>query len=536
MRRSLVVCFAMSGGLFVAHPGQGAASGAPPAGPPTTADFDGDGFADLAVGAPREDVGAIIDAGAVNVLYGGPGGLTATGDQIWHQGIPGMEGDGPQQFDEFGTSLAAGDFDGDGFADLAVGTPLETLGTDSAAGSVNVIYGSGTGLAVQGNLSWTQGSLGLPDSDTATEPQERFGAALAAGDLGNGPEDDLAIGVPFEGIGSIQGAGAANVIYGSSSGLGQQDAEFWHQDVAGVEGDGAEMDDQFGASLAVADLGETGRDDLAVGAPFEGIGAAGPSGAVNVLYGSGAGLSTAADQFWHQDRPGVADASESGDRFGAALAAGNFGSGARADLAVGAWAETVGTADDAGAVNVLYGSADGLTATDDQFWHQDKAGVAGNGAQQADLFGVSLAAGDLGRDERADLAIGVRNEDVPGTMDVGAVNILYGGAEGLNTAGDQFWHQDKEGMAGGGAEANDDFGLAVAVADFGRSGRADLAVGAPGEDVGSLGNAGAANVLYGSADGLTTVGDQFWHQGKEGIVGEGAEENDMFGWAVTGMA
>jgi hypothetical protein len=224
-----------------------------------------------------------------------------------------------------------------------------------------------------------------------------------------------------------------------------------------------------------------------------------------------------------------------GDRFGSALAAGNFGNGVRADLAVGAQMETVGGAANTGAVNVLYGSAGGLTATDDQFWHQDKPGVAGDGAQQTDLFGWSLAAGDMGMDDRDDLAIGVRFEDVQGTMDAGAVNVLYGSGNGLSSTGDQFWHQSKDGVVGGGAEPNDNFGGAVAAADFGRTGRADLAVGSPDEDVGALGNAGAVNVLYGSGGGLTAVGDQFWHQSKEGVSGDGAEPNDQFGWALTGI-
>ena len=61
-------------------------------------DYDGNGHDDLAIGVPGEDVGAIENAGAVNVLYGGTGRrgswgrLTATGNQIWHQDVSGVEG------------------------------------------------------------------------------------------------------------------------------------------------------------------------------------------------------------------------------------------------------------------------------------------------------------------------------------------------------------------------------------------------------------------------------------------------------------
>ena len=62
-------------------------------------DFDGDGFDDLAIGVPKEDIGTIANAGAVNVLYGSGAGLTAGGDQLWHQdgvGVQGMAEDGDQ--------------------------------------------------------------------------------------------------------------------------------------------------------------------------------------------------------------------------------------------------------------------------------------------------------------------------------------------------------------------------------------------------------------------------------------------------------
>ncbi len=54
-------------------------------------DFDGDGYADLAVGAPGENVGGKRDAGAVHVLYGSASGPTAR-DQVWHQNRKGIKG------------------------------------------------------------------------------------------------------------------------------------------------------------------------------------------------------------------------------------------------------------------------------------------------------------------------------------------------------------------------------------------------------------------------------------------------------------
>src|SRR5512133_2931313 len=87
------------------------------------ADFKNDGADDLAVGAPTEDVGSIVDAGAVSVLYGSANGLTTAGARTFVQPVSAVERD-----DSFGFSLAAGDFDNDTFADLGVGAAFEDVG------------------------------------------------------------------------------------------------------------------------------------------------------------------------------------------------------------------------------------------------------------------------------------------------------------------------------------------------------------------------------------------------------------------------
>lgn len=135
---------------------------------------------------------------------------------------------------------------------------------------------------------------------------------------------DLAIGVPGENIEITVDAGAVNVLYGTSptTGLTTTRAQFWSQNTAGVL-DGSAMSDQFGSALATGDFNRDGRDDLAIGVPFEDIGIIINimlnAGAVNVLYGGNAGLTATGNQFWHQDVPGVLNVAEAGDRFGAAL-------------------------------------------------------------------------------------------------------------------------------------------------------------------------------------------------------------------------
>jgi FG-GAP repeat len=87
------------------------------------ADFNNDGFADLAIGVPGE--GPV--GGAVNVLYGTAAGLTGTGAQLFTQ-----IGDAPEFAGGFGSVLAAADFDHDNFSDLAIGAPLEDLAAFTA--------------------------------------------------------------------------------------------------------------------------------------------------------------------------------------------------------------------------------------------------------------------------------------------------------------------------------------------------------------------------------------------------------------------
>jgi hypothetical protein len=80
-------------------------------------DFNADGADDLAIGYSEEEVGSVNNAGAVTVVYGSAANEAAFA-QRWTRDSPGVDGD-PRVFDRFGEALATGDFDGDGFDDLA---------------------------------------------------------------------------------------------------------------------------------------------------------------------------------------------------------------------------------------------------------------------------------------------------------------------------------------------------------------------------------------------------------------------------------
>jgi hypothetical protein len=457
------------------------------------ADFNHDGFADLAVGVPGEN-GA---AGAVNVLYGSTGGLSGAGGQVFFQ-----VGGAAEANDRFGSALAAGDFNNDNFADLAVGAPGEAVGSAQAAGAVSVLYGSPDGLTASGGQLFTQ-------VGGAVEAGDRFGFALAAGDFNHNGFTDLAVGAPDETVGRAEGAGAVSVLYGSSGGLTASGGRLFTQ-----VGGAVEALDSFGWSLAAGDFNNNGVTDLAVGAPGETVGSLGQAGAVSVLPGSASGLTTTGGQLFTQ----VGGAVEINDHFGFALAAGDFNHNGFADLAVGAPDETVGSIDYAGAVSVLYGSTGGLTTAGGRLFTQ-----VGGTVEAFDWFGWSLAAGDFNNNGVADLAVGAPLEAVGDIWYAGAVSVVYGSTGGLTTAGGRLFTQ-----VGDTPEGFDEFGAALAAGDFNDNGFADLVAAAPNEPVGSAYDAGAVSVLPGSADGLTTNGGQLFTQNSPGVPGE-AENGDHFG-------
>lgn len=317
-------------------------------------DFDGDGYDDLVIGTPLEDVGAETNRGKINVLRGSVSGLTSKGSQLWNQDS--LTGSTTESDDKFGASLTIGDFNGDGYDDLAIGAPEEDLGSTKDAGAVSVMNGSRSGLTSRGSQFWTQKSF----PNGGDEANDRFGTSLASGDFDGDGYDDLAIGTPYEDVGSETNRGKANVLYGSSTGLTKIGSQLWNQDK--LRGSSTEKDDLFGTSLAVGDFNRDGYDDLVVGTPGEDIGSIKDAGAVNVIYGSASGLIATNNQFWHQNSTGIEGVSEAYDRFGYSLGVQDFNGDGFDDLAIGVPGEDVGSISNSGAVNILYGSTNGLVA------------------------------------------------------------------------------------------------------------------------------------------------------------------------------
>ncbi len=489
------------------------------------ADFNGDGFADLAIGVHGED----NLAGAVSVIYGTSSGLSAGGkftqhDQFWTQDSPNVA-DASEAGDQFGRTLAAGDFNSDGYSDLAIGIPFED-GVTQDSGVVQVLYGSATGLTATGTQIWHQDLLGRMN-----EKDDHFGAALTVGDFNNDEHDDLAVARPGEAYGNsgddagndTPNVGGVDVIYGSALGL----TDLGNQSLFCAIGGTLMKNKQYGASLAAGDFDHDGFDDLAIGAPgYQTSLFNKESGAAQVLYGTFDGFPCDYAGFT-QESEGISGGAEENDRFGFSLAAGDFNGDDVSDLAIGVPFEDLVDTADAGAAHVLYGaSGSGISAVNSQLWTQDALADA---PEAGDLFGVALVSGDFNGDGRDELAIGVSREDLGAAVDAGAVHVIFGAATGLILAGNQFYHQDVADIEDV-AETQDQFGFALAADDFNGNGQSDLAVGVIREN-----NSGAVSVIYGTPSGLTAANDEIWTQDSLNIEDQ-AEANDFFGVALPGTS
>ncbi|MCX5048132.1 MULTISPECIES: FG-GAP-like repeat-containing protein [unclassified Streptomyces] len=465
------VAAALAGGLLITLPG-----GASAAASGLADDFNGDGYRDLAIGAPGAVANGKAKAGAVVVNYGSSSGISAARHKTTSQSSSGVPGDS-ETSDRFGTELAHGDLNRDGYGDLVVGTPLEDVGSDADGGSVTILWGSPSGL-----------SGGTTISDPNASGHDRFGQSLAVGDFTGDGKADLAVGSTGKDVWIFKGGFTTS---GGAAGKLRFDAQI----ESGSYPKGA-------VQLAGGDFDNDGTDDVVVG-----------SSAGNFVY---RGSST-----------GPTLQTEAGPGYAGALTVADFDRDGHDDLVVGSdFADVMDQTAKGGYATVFYGGTAGVDTTRSAVFSQDTAGVPG-ADESDDSFGGALAAGDVNGDGYPDLAVGANFETIGSATHAGSVWVLRGGASGLTGTGAQSFNQDTSGVPGAN-ESSDMFGDAVHLADHNKDGRADLSVGAAGENS----DDGAVWVLRGSAGGVTATGAVSFGASSVGIGNSGADP--MFGEAMSG--
>ncbi|WP_282422176.1 hypothetical protein [Polyangium sp. 15x6] len=356
----------------------------------TTGDFNGDGIDDLAASALNEGPGGDPNAGTVFIYTGGTGGLT---DWVYyHQESPGPGTN--EDRDLFGYALSSGDYNGDGWDDLAVGAPGEARNGERQ-GVVYVLGGGTMGMSFMGEVN--QGALSVGHID------ERFGSALASGDFFGTPADELVVGAYNDLIDDWR-AGSIFVYQGSVSGP----TPWGRLDEWTLE----ENDDDFGRALAVGDFDGDNRDDLAVGAPGENR----DTGIVFLYRGTGTTLSP-----WDTlARVGA----QPGDRFGAALAAGRIDSDSKHDLIVGSpRAYPSGSFERAGVANAYFGHATSMVA---YLTEMKQSAFTGGTNLTNENFGLTAAIGRFRNTTYGDVAIAAPDDGLSGLIRVGSVYVYKG--------------------------------------------------------------------------------------------------------------
>ncbi|MFD7812431.1 FG-GAP-like repeat-containing protein [Streptomyces sp. NPDC059785] len=451
----------------------------------------------------------------------------------------------------------AGDFNGDGYRDVAIAAPAATVGGKTWAGQVVAVYGSSTGPNPAKRTVISQNTSGIPG---AAEKDDRFGDQIATADLNRDGYSDLVIAAQHEAVGSKEDSGTVVIVWGSKSGLSGGTTVKNPQPLYGS---------YFGLSIAAADFTGDGKPDLAISAqsdtgsnpyrirlirgPFAKSGSTGSVSsytpgvdkpgltAGNVDKDARADLVVtgqqtnkdvlAAARYYKGTASGLSKASTN-LRAGTTAAIGDLDGDGYGDIALGNPDEpdTEPSGSKGGEVSVVYGTSSGPSASRRTTLTQSTAGVP-DAAEYGDRFGEAVAIGDLDKDGRADLAIGAPGEtfgdDTLYLPSAGALTLLRGSASGVTTTGAVFLTQDSPGVPGA-LEGGDRFGSRLLTSDVDRDGRADLTVIADNENDGS----GAAWHLPGAATSLysTTRSASFGPT----KIGLSSKQNGAFGSALTG--
>lgn len=509
----------------------------------TAGDVNGDGLADLIVGARDNDAGG-TNAGRAYVVFGktdttavnladivaGKGGFVINGG-------PGLTTGSTTYGEEVGISVsAAGDLNGDGLADLLVGAPR----TGYMTGRTYVVFGKASTAAV--NVA-TLGTAGYQYSSASTAA---FGSGVAGlGDVNGDGLNDMIVGMPYydSNTTTLKDNGRAIVIFGSpaaqtASTLPNSGSifQFGYTGVTAAETIGGLLPSATAAGGSLAAAGDFNGDGLAD--ILIGVGDSDPngtsSGRAYVIFGRtnyvppGGTTNTAGLSDVSKGLGGFAiDGLAAGDAVGAsAVGVGDVNGDGLADLLIGAKGADVDGRPDTGRSYVIFGRTGATTSVALTDIAAGRGGFVINGQAAGDASGFKVAAaGDVNGDGLADMLISANAADTSGGADAGRVYVVFGTSRStpVELSAVATGHG---GFVIDGAAGTDMSGAAVSAAgDINGDGLADLIVSATQADPNGLANAGATYVIFGATGGaFATTVDQVAGAGRATLTGTAATE------------
>ncbi len=521
-----------SGGFVINGGSAGDWSGLSVAG---AGDVNGDGLADLIVGAPAGDPLAGADAGLSFVVFGTTAS-TAINLSAVAGGVGGFVINGQAASDASGQSVsAAGDVNGDGLADLVVGARFSDSAAGTDAGRSYVVFGR-TASSTVDLSAVAAGSGGFVINGQCAGDQTGLSVS-GAGDVNGDGLADLLVAAPGDGTGLAR----VYLVHGT----GQSAAIDLSAVAAGTGGfviNGQSAGDFGGFSVSgVGDVNGDGLADLLIGAPSGDHNAGGnartDAGRSYLVFGKTGGTAvqlTALESSvvnWN-NIPGsggfVINGDGSSDRSGHSVAAaGDVNGDGLADLLIGAPYSDPGTTPrvDAGRSYVVFGKTLAMAVTLTGL--SGATGFAIEGASAGDRSGFSVSgAGDINGDGLADLIIGAPGSDPLAGADAGRSYVVFGQSIG-GTISLSAVATGSGGFVINGQGASDGSGVSVSAAgDVNGDGLPDLLVGASLSDPASGTDAGRSYLIFGSTTGAfaQTAVDQYGGTGDDSLSGSSVAE------------